>query len=384
MPNSFTNLVPVLVAQGLQTLRAACVMPRLVNTDYSNDPANQGDTVNLWIPSAATVSDVTPSATPVTPADSAPVRAPIALSQWRKSGFHLTDKQRMEIISGFPSKQAQECIKVIAEDINSYILGKIFKIYNVVGTAGVTPFATDISTATAARKYLNLTRTPLTDRRLVLGPDAEANALGLAVLTTFQNQGDAQAIKEGMITRRLGFDWYMDQQIPTQATSTPTAGAITANGVNALNAGTTDGGRTGTISIAKATNATNLIAGDRFNIAGDSTNYVVLTAVTLAVGNTTVSIAPALQKATVGAEVITFRTAHVANLAFHRDTFGFVSRPLQASNANTIEAMSVADPVSGITLRLEVIRQNKQDYYEFDVLYGADCVRPELGCIIAG
>jgi hypothetical protein len=35
-------------------------------------------------------------------------------------------------------------------------------------------------------------------------------------------------------------------------------------------------------------------------------------------------------------------------------------------------------------LRLEVIRQNKQVYYEFDVLYGAECVRPELAAVSPG
>ena len=384
MANSFGNIVPVLIAQGLQTLRAACTMPRLVNSDYSNDPANQGDTVNLWIPSAATVSDVSPSAAPATPDDSAPVRAAIPLSRWRKSGFHLTDKQRMEIISGFPSKQAQECVKVIAEDINAYILSKAKAIYGFAGVSGTTPFATNVSEATAARKVLNNQLAPLSDRRLVMNADAEANALGLAVLTTMQNIGDAQGIKEGQIGRRLGFDWYMDQQVPT-LTSTPlTAGACTVNGVNAVGAGTTDGGRTGTISIAKATNASPLVAGDIITIAGDAQTYVVREDVSLAVGNTTVKIAPALKKATAGGEAITLKATHAMNLAFHRDCFGFVSRPLAASNANTIESMSVPDPVSGITLRLEVIRQNKQDYYEFDVLYGAECVRPELGVRIAG
>lgn len=384
MPNTFTNVVPILIAQALPTLRAACVMTRAVNTDYSNDPANQGDTVNLWIPSAASVSDVSPSAAPVQGGDSAPVKAPIALSQWRKSGFYMTDKQRMEIVGGFQSKQVAECVKVIAEDINSYILSKAFRIFNYAGVAGTTPFASDVSAVTAARKMLNLSRAPLTDRRVVLGVDAEANALGLAVLTTYQNIGNAANITEGQIGRKIGFDWYMDQQIPTQATVT-SAGAVTVNGTNAIGAGTTDGGRTGTLSMAKATNDLVAKAGDRFTIAGDSQVYTILAAVTVTAGsNASVSIAPALVAGHVNADVITFKAAHVANLAFHRDAFGFVSRPLQASGANVEDMMSIADPVSGVTLRLERIRQNKQDYYEFDVLYGADCVRPELGCIIAG
>src|SRR6185437_12218194 len=227
-------------------------------------------------------------------------------------------------------------------------------------------------------------RAPLTDRRMVLDVNAEANALALPQLTTFQNVGTATAVIEGTIGRKLGFDWAMDQQIPTQATTALSAGAATVNGVQAVGVGSTDGGRTGTLSIAKATNASNLIAGDIFTIAGSAQTYTVLTAVTLAVGNTTVSIAPALQKATAGGEVITLNAAHVVNLAFHRDAFAFVSRPLQKTSANTLEMISVPDPVSGVTLRLEVTRQNKQTFFDFDVLYGAACVRPELACRVAG
>jgi len=384
MPNTTSAVTPVLIAQGLQTLRAACVMPRLVNTDYANDPANQGDTVNLFIPSAQTVSDVAPSAAPVAGQDMAPVRASIPLNKWRHSGFYLTDKQQDEIVGGVQSGQTNEAVKALAEDINAYIMGQYVNVYGYVGTAGTTPFASDVTAATNARKILNLQRAPLSDRRMVLDVNAEANALALPQLTTFQNVGSAQAVIEGTIGRKLGFDWAMDQQIPTQATTALSAGAATVNGAQAVGVGSTDGGRTGTLSVAKATNASNLIPGDIFTIAGSAQTYTVLAAVTLAVGNTTVSIAPALQKATVGGEVITLNAAHVVNLAFHRDAFAFVSRPLQKSSANTLEMISIPDPVSGVTLRLEVTRQNKQTFFDFDVLYGAACVRPELACRIAG
>jgi hypothetical protein len=65
------------------------------------------------------------------------------------------------------------------------------------------------------------------------------------------------------------------------------------------------------------------------------------------------------------------------NLAFHRDAFHFASRPLTSDAAADL-MRSVADPVSGVALRMEMIRQNKQDYIEFDVLYGATSFRPQL------
>lgn len=46
--------------------------------------------------------------------------------------------------------------------------------------------------------------------------------------------------------------------------------------------------------------------------------------------------------------------------------------------------MSMQDPQTGIVLRLEVSRQHKQIVWEFDILYGARLVRPELAVRILG
>lgn len=384
MPNTLTDLMPTVLAKGLKVLRENCIMPRLVNTDFANVPAGQGDTVNVWLSSKLTPSAVTPGKDPVTPQDSTPKKVPITLDQWRKNGFYVTDKEAGDIGAGLRVKQMEEAVKGLANEINAYLLAQYKDVYGFVGTAGTTPFASDTVAATQARKILNKQLAPLSERRLVLDPDAEANAVELSKLTTWQNVGDTKGITDGAIGRKLGFDWFMDQQIPTHTSTALTAGAATVNGAQAAGAGSTDGGRTGTVSINKATNAANLVKGDIITIAGDPQTYVVTANTTLAVGNTAVPIAPALQKATVGGEAVTLKASHVVNLAFHPDAFAFASRPLQSSAANSDKIMSVADPVSGVVLRLELIRQNKQDYFEFDVLYGAKCVRPELAVRVAG
>lgn len=384
MANGLTQLMPTVMARGLQVLRANCWMPRLINMDFSNMPAEQGDTVNVWLSSALTPSAVTPGATPVTPQDSGPTKVPVQLTQWRKNGFYMNDKEAGDVTRGLRVKQADEAIKGLAEELNAFCFSKYVKCYGFVGTPGTTPFASDTTAATQARKILNKQRATMTDRRILLDPEADALAVELAKLTSAERIGSDENIKNGTIGTKLGFSWGMDQQIPYHTSTALTAGAATVNGAQAVNVGSTDGGRTGTLSIAKATNSSPLVAGDILTIAGDTQTYVVLANVTLAVGNTSVSIAPALQKATAGGEVVSLKASHTVNLAFHRDAFAFASRPLQRASENTDNTMTIADPVSGVVLRLEVIRQNKQDYFEFDILYGCELVRPELCVRIAG
>ena len=62
-------------------------------------------------------------------------------------------------------------------------------------------------------------------------------------------------------------------------------------------------------------------------------------------------------------------------------------RPLSAAGLESGlngQIMSVSDPQTGLSLRLEVTRQYKQTMWEFDVLWGVAMVRPELACVIYG
>lgn len=383
MSNNFTPIMPVTFAQALMVLRESCIMPRLVNTDFRDVPAGNGDTVNVTIASAKTVSDVSPTAAPVQGGDSTPVKVAIPLNRWRKAGFYMTDKERGEIGMGQRPRELEETIRSLANDINGHILAQYKEVYGYVGTAGTPPFASDTSAAKAARLLLNQQLCPVSPRTIVLDPIAEANAADLAKFVESDKRGDQGGMLSGQIGYKMGMNWFMEHQVPTHTSTAFTAGAATVNGAQAAGAGSTDNGRTGTVSIAKASNAAPLVAGDVITFTGDTQTYTVLTGVSLIVGNTTVAIAPALRSAKAGGETVTLKATHVVNMAFHRDVISFASRRLSSEVASD-KMISIADPVSGVVLRMEVIRQNKQDYFEFDVLYGAKCTRPELGVRIAG
>lgn len=81
----------------------------------------------------------------------------------------------------------------------------------------------------------------------MLDPDAEAAALGLSGFADVSKSGDARPIIDGTIGRKYGFDWAMDQQVPTFEASVMTEGALTVNGANEAGAQV--------VSLAKATNA---------------------------------------------------------------------------------------------------------------------------------
>ena len=46
--------------------------------------------------------------------------------------------------------------------------------------------------------------------------------------------------------------------------------------------------------------------------------------------------------------------------------------------------MSNVDPISGLSLRVEVTREFKQTRVSYDILYGGALVRPQLAALILG
>lgn len=376
MANDISKVSTPLLAQGLMALRGMNVMPRLVNSDYQGAAQERNSVINVPIPSAIAAQAVVPGQTaPATP-DVSPTSVPIVLDQWFEAPFYLTDNDLMQSMQGVIPMQASEAVKAIANIVNQYILNQGKGFMGYVGTAGTTPFLTDTRVAAEARKVLNKQLCPPGDRRIVLDMDAEGNAIVLPLFQQANTAGTDRTQVEGVIGRKIGFDWYSDQQIGT-FTSTPlTAGAATINGSFAVGSKT--------ISINKATNASPLVKGDVLTFAGDAQTYVVTADQVLGVGNTTVSIYPGLVVAQAGGAAVSLKAGGVMNLAFHRDAIAFATRPLIQVAHPAVVTQSATDPVSGLTLRIEITREYKRTRFAYDILFGGACVRPELGCRIAG
>lgn len=385
MANTISNIVPQLLVGALPTLREQSIMPRLVNRSIGNEARDKGDTIDVPVASAISARDVTAAVTHATNQDISPTKVQVVLDQWKEASFHLSDKDAEEVMNGTIPMQAAEAVKSLANAADSFILGLYTGIYNYGGTAGTTPFATNLDAFKDARKWLNKSLAAMDDRRVVLDPDAEANALLNSVFLKADERGDQGGVIQGMIGRKLGSDWFLNQNIPTHSRGTfsDTDGVVVKTSVVA-------GVNTVIFACASTTNTLggSLVVGDIFTIAGE--NYVVSVSASVALGaNKTLSVqfTPDLKAAAPDGTAITYVSADsVANLAIHRDAFAFASRPLAQSSMSGGGAIfsSVTDPISGVTLRLEVSRQYKQWTYSYDVLYGAKLVRAQLAARILG
>ena len=150
MANTITAVLPQLLAQGLLALREESIMPRVVNRSFENMASQQGNVINVPIPSAIAVRTPTPSITMDSNVDFSPTTAAVTLDFWREAPFHLSDTDALSVQSGTRSMQASEAIKALANAVDVYIMSKTTGFFHHAGTAGTTPFATTIAVAGVA------------------------------------------------------------------------------------------------------------------------------------------------------------------------------------------------------------------------------------------
>lgn len=396
--NLLKDVMPKILAQALITLREECVMPRLVNTDYSQNASERGSVIHIPIPSKIKAQDVVPGPYSQTEDNLQINTAKIVLNNWKEAPFALTDKDIGEVMNGVANMQVVESARAISNAINESLFALYTGVYNFVGTAGTTPFASSATLATQARKKLQTDLAPRFDRRLVLDVDAEANALDLQAFRSVQESGDSNVLTEGMLGRKYGFDWYSDQLMPNHVSGDilpKDASTITTVG-NASSTVTADASdpeyhnpiTTYSVDLENVTSG-GVKKGDVFKIAGDDRTYVVTGNATSSSGNITVSFSPAPSFEWGAGRAVEFIDSHAVNLAFHRDAIGLAVRPLANQDQfmeeiGGAEVMTMVDPQTGLPLRLEVRREYKRLRYSLDCLWGCGLVRPENAVRVLG
>jgi len=362
-------------------LRQQSIMPRLVNRSYDSMAAQSGSTIDIPIPSAITANAVTPGTTSQAVTDLSPTKATITLNQWYEAAFNLTDEELKNVEeNNLMPMQASEAIKSLANNVDTYIMNLASSATNGIsqngGTAGTTPFASNLDAYLAARKELNNSAAPMDDRYCVINADAEAEALSLEAFQNAAWRGDTDGIIRGQIGQKLGATWVVDQNVQTHINANGTPTGFLVNNGSGYSAGDT------TMTIDTGSN--NPAVGDIFTVAGDTVSHIV----TAATGGTSVTFTPGLGAAVVNNAALTFTASAAAftrNLLFHRDAFAFASRPLEdGMMVGGDNVMSNVDPVSGLSLRVEVTREFKQTRVSYDILYGGALVRPELAALILG
>ena len=381
MPNTFITMQNI-ARTVLPLLKQNLVMPATVNKNYSEDFIGKGDTIIVEKPAVFVADEFggTINLQNITEPSVA-----VKMDKLADVSFKISQKDLTLSMPEFATKYLASAAQAIAEKINQ----DGFKLYKRVpkftGTAGTTP--SSITAFTQARKILNDNKVPLMDRYAAWDTAAEAKFLELDAILNANKSGSTEALRAGAIGDIVGFKNYMSQAIPTHAAGTYTALAdVTATVAIASNGQLTDRTPYSVVTLTSAAGASTgtLKAGDLFTVANKK--YVVLEDVAAAVaGVTTAKIYPALT-ASITSLAVAFADVtaggHTANLAYHKDAFIFVTRPLEVAAGK----QSYVTSYEGITLRvtMDYDISTKETVMSIDTLYDYVCAYPELAAVVLG
>lgn len=372
-----TILTPQIIAkEALLQLKNNTVMSNLVYRDYENEfVAGVGNSVTIRKPATFEAKEFNRTIG-IEIQDATEGAANVTLDKLLDVSFEVTAEQLSLDIADFSTQLLQPAMQSFAQKIDTYLLGLYKDVSNTCGVAGTTP--NDIGAITGARKVLNETKTPFDSRSLVIDPSAENNFLQIP---TFHEAGkvgdDGTSLSEASIGRKFGFGIYTDQNVASHTAGTLSAGSGKINPKAATSKGTTS------ITVSSTTLTGSVNIGDVATISGKT--YTIIGAATAENNEATILIAPALQDDITTSTEIIISGSHVANLAFHKNAFALVTRPLALPKGLSTEQKAIVN-YDGFGLRViyDYNSQFKKDIISIDMLCGVKTLNAELACRLLG
>lgn len=296
--------------EGLAILEENMVMARLCHRDFSNEVANFGDVVNTRRPGTFRSQRKTDSDS-VTAQDAAATNVRVPLDQHHYITFVIKD--------GEASKSFQELVQIylapgmqtIARGVDRGLIGQVHKYLQQGSPSLRAGRLSSMSSSNAkdwvleAREILNKNKAYVSGRNLVLSPSSETAMLKTELFIAANQRGDGgSALENATLGRILGFDTYMDQNVPSLSSGAET---VTGTITSAASAGE-DGSQSCTISAYVAN------VGEFAVVAGNDQPTFLTAKTDNATDTTAVTLNEALKYATDALAVITvYKACDVAD-----------------------------------------------------------------------
>lgn len=373
MANTFITSKAI-ARESMPILEANKIMAGLVHTDYKNEFKEKYNTVTVTKPASFTAvefdGDLTGEYQDVTQSS-----VDVTLNYIASVDMKITSEQMTMQIEDFTEEITVPAMEAITQQIDTNIL-KLYKdIPYYYGVSGTTP--DELADVSNVRKVLQDNKVPMSNRSLVIDTEAEAKFGVLDAFISKDYVDSGVALQDAILGKKLNFSIFADQNVPTHTAGTFTA-VTSPKAAGAASAGDT------TIDLDGGSGTETLLDGDILKIG--SYQYVVTANATATSGAITASIYPALQADVADNADIVFPDktagAHVANLAFHKNAFSFVSRPLMPAAGQD----SYTTNYKGIPIRVTMGYDfdTKSNVVSFDCLYGVKTLYPELAARLLG
>lgn len=376
MANTLTALAPTLFSAAKEVANEPFGVVAAIDARFDDKGVAIGDTVSVPVAPTRAASDFTPGVAAPAGADATATTVGVQITKSRKVSWNLTGEQQRSLQNAtidqdWVSQLIKQGMRTLRNEVEiDAALAVKVGASRAFGTAGTTPFASDLSALTNARKILQDNGAPLADLQFVGNTSAGLNLRNLGIIQQAYQAGSEEERRSGRILRQFGFQINESAGIGTHTKGTGALYLINNAGGYAIGATalTVDGG-TGTI-----------VAGDVITIASDTNKYVVTGALA---SNVITIAAPGLRVAAADDAAITVGNNYTANLAFERNACVGIMRPPLVPANPTIQQMAISDPMGMTYLMLEVA-QYGQVSWELHLAWGFKSINGEFSSIVLG
>lgn len=380
MPNTFTNLVPDAYAALNVVSRELVGLIPAVNRDSSADRLALGQTLRSAVAPVNTAGkDITPAMSLPSAADQTFTNEPLTITKSRAFPFSWTGEEQYSVSQGpgvltLSQQQIAQAIRAAVAEVSVDLYTTLRRgASRAYGTAGTTPFASNLADTAQVRKILDDNGAPSSDRSLIIDTTAGAALRTLTQLTKVNEAGESGLLRQGVLMDVHGF--MIREEARITGVTKGTGASYLVNNASGYGAGAT--------TIAVDTGTGTILAGDIITFAGDTNKYVVKTA--LAAGSLEIQ-EPGLRQAVADNAAITLGNNFTANLAFTRDAALLATRlpaaPAQGDQAIVRE--TITDPLSGLSFELAVYPGYRMNVYELGLCWGVAMMNRRHSAILLG
>jgi len=384
MSNTLTSLIPdIYNALDVVSRELVGFIPA-VSSDMTYERAAVGQTVRSPVAPASTASDITPAVTPPNDGDQTIGNVSMTITKARRVPVRWNGEEKRGLDNNGASfnvifrDQMAQAMRTLVNEVEADLAALHNKASRAYGTAGTTPFASNLSDTANVRKILADNGAPMSDLQMVIDTSAGANMRTLTQLSKANEANDDNLLRRGVLLDVHGFAIRESAQVKTFTAGTGASATTNAAGYAV---GATS------ITLASAGTGT-ILAGDFITFAGDTNKYQVVTGDTdVSNGGTIVLAAPGLRKAIPAAATnITVIATSVRNMAFARSAIALATRApaLPPQGDSAVDRQIITDPVSGLSFEVAMYAQYRQMQYEVSLAWGCAAVKTEHMAVLLG
>lgn len=377
MANTLSNLIPdVYAALDVVSRELVGAIPG-VTRDPKADRIATGQTLRIAQTPTNTTASYTPSMAVPAAIDQTIGNVSLTLSKNKYAGFSWTGEEEYGMDQGpgfltIRQGQIAQAFRALVNEMENDVCDALAAgASRATGTAGTTPFASNLGDSAQVRKILDDNGTPPSGRSLIIDTAAGAALRTLGQLTKANEAGNSMTLRDGELLNMHGFSIRESAQINTATAGTGSGYLVNNSGGYAI----------GATTIAADTGTGTILAGDIVTIANNK--YVVATA--LSGGSFTIN-APGLVTAVADNAAIAVNATSSRNLAFSSDAIVLATRlPIFPSQGDlAIDNEIITDPRTGISFDLRVYPGDGMVLYRIHALWGWKVTKANHAALLLG